>query len=144
VHFGWLACGPQKTEARRTRCPSGFSGREEGVHLMLANPPWRQLRERAEKIPGDKKHVEEFSHRANAWRSSIQHRNALAAGANSTKKWQCGCRFLIDGGRIHAWPFFEAANRFEVMKRSTARPLTVSVVCKTTLPSEVEGAKIHC
>jgi hypothetical protein len=28
-----------------------------GVHLILANPPWRQLQERAEKIPGDKKHV---------------------------------------------------------------------------------------
>jgi hypothetical protein len=28
------------------------------VHLILANPPWRQLQERAEKIPGDKKHVE--------------------------------------------------------------------------------------
>jgi hypothetical protein len=29
-----------------------------GVHLILANPPWRQPQERAEKIPGDKKHVE--------------------------------------------------------------------------------------
>jgi hypothetical protein len=29
-----------------------------GVHLILANPLWRQLQERAEKIPGDKKHVE--------------------------------------------------------------------------------------
>jgi hypothetical protein len=28
------------------------------VHLILANPSWRQLQERAEKIPGDKKHVE--------------------------------------------------------------------------------------
>jgi len=28
------------------------------VHLILANPPWRQLRERAQKIQGDKKHVE--------------------------------------------------------------------------------------
>jgi hypothetical protein len=28
------------------------------VHLILANPPWRQLQERAEKIPGDKKHME--------------------------------------------------------------------------------------
>jgi hypothetical protein len=28
------------------------------VHLLLANLPWRQLQERAEKIPGDKKHVE--------------------------------------------------------------------------------------
>jgi Rod binding domain-containing protein len=30
------------------------------VHLILANPLWRQLRERAEKIPGDKKHAEEM------------------------------------------------------------------------------------
>jgi hypothetical protein len=29
-----------------------------GVHLILANPPWRQLQERAEKILGDKKHAE--------------------------------------------------------------------------------------
>lgn len=28
----------------------------DGVHLILANPPWRQLQEPAEKIPGDKKH----------------------------------------------------------------------------------------
>ena len=28
------------------------------MHLILANPPWCQLQERAEKIPGDKKHVE--------------------------------------------------------------------------------------
>jgi hypothetical protein len=27
------------------------------VRLILANPPWRQLQERAEKIPGDKKHL---------------------------------------------------------------------------------------
>ena len=44
---------------------------------MLANPPWRQLRERTEKIPGDKKHDFElggFSHRVIALRSSIQKR----------------------------------------------------------------------
>lgn len=28
------------------------------VHLILANPPWRQLQERAQKILGDKKHGE--------------------------------------------------------------------------------------
>jgi methylase of polypeptide subunit release factors len=28
----------------------------DGVHLILANPPWRQLQERAQKIQGDKKH----------------------------------------------------------------------------------------
>jgi len=32
--------------------------RWKGVHLILANLPWRHLQERAEKIPGDKKHVE--------------------------------------------------------------------------------------
>ena len=42
-------------EAWRVRCSSRFRG---GVHLVLANLPWRQLQERAEKIPGDKKHVE--------------------------------------------------------------------------------------
>ena len=36
-------------------CSSRFFG--DRVHLILANPPWRQLQERAEKIPGDKKHV---------------------------------------------------------------------------------------
>jgi hypothetical protein len=30
----------------------------DGVHLILANPPWRQLQERAQKIQGDKKHIE--------------------------------------------------------------------------------------
>ena len=53
---------------------------EEGVHLMLANPLWHQLRERAEKIPGDKKHVEGFVHRIIGLRSSMQHRNILANG----------------------------------------------------------------
>jgi hypothetical protein len=48
---------------------------KEGVHLILANPLWHQLRERAKKIPGDKKHVEGFLHRIIALRSSIQHRN---------------------------------------------------------------------
>jgi hypothetical protein len=27
------------------------------VDLILANPPWRELRENAKKIQGDKKHV---------------------------------------------------------------------------------------
>jgi hypothetical protein len=30
----------------------------EEMHLILANLLWRHLQERAEKIPGDKKHVE--------------------------------------------------------------------------------------
>jgi hypothetical protein len=30
----------------------------DGVHLILANLLWRQLQERAQKIQGDKKHVE--------------------------------------------------------------------------------------
>jgi hypothetical protein len=55
---------------------------------MLANPPWRQLRERAEKISGDQKHDHELgggSHRAIVMRSSIQHSNALANGELSER-----------------------------------------------------------
>ena len=47
---------------------------------MLANPPWRQLRVRAEKIPGDQKHDYElrgYSHTLNALHSSIQYKNAF-------------------------------------------------------------------
>jgi hypothetical protein len=47
-----------------------------GVHLMLANLQDSQLRERAGKIPGDKKHVEGFSRRIIALRSSKQYRSA--------------------------------------------------------------------
>lgn len=36
--------------------------------------PWRQLRERAERFQGDKKHAQAFSRRALVKRSSIQHR----------------------------------------------------------------------
>jgi hypothetical protein len=56
---------------------------------MLANPPWRQLRERAEKIPGDKKHDFElggFSHRVIALRSSIQHRKRPGSPALEAKE----------------------------------------------------------
>ena len=42
------------TDSNRRRAFQGW----KGVHLILANPPWRQLRERAQKIQGDKKHVE--------------------------------------------------------------------------------------
>jgi len=45
--------------------------------------PRRRLRERAEKIPGDKKHdpgLAELCHRVSLSRSSIQHRNARAGG----------------------------------------------------------------
>jgi hypothetical protein len=48
---------------------------------MLANPPWRPLRERAEKIPRDKKHDagrRGFSQRTIRSRCPIRHRNALA------------------------------------------------------------------
>ena len=58
---------------------------EEGVHLMLANSPWRQLRGvRAEKIPGDQKHDYElggYSHTLNTLRSSIQNTNTLRASS---------------------------------------------------------------
>jgi hypothetical protein len=44
-----------------------------GVHLILANPPWRQLQERAQKIQGDKKHIEGIFSQVVAARSSEQH-----------------------------------------------------------------------
>jgi hypothetical protein len=54
-------------------------GCEKGVHLILANPPWRQLQERAQKIQGDKKHVEGLSRKVIALRSSIEHRIVFRA-----------------------------------------------------------------
>jgi hypothetical protein len=42
------------TDSNRRRAFQGW----KGVHPILANPPWRQLLERTEKIRGDKKHVE--------------------------------------------------------------------------------------
>jgi hypothetical protein len=45
---------------------------------MLANPLLRWLRERAEKSPGDKKHVKGLFHRVLPLRSSIQHTNTMA------------------------------------------------------------------
>ena len=45
---------------------------------MLANPLWRGLRERAEKSPGDKKHVKGFFHRVLPLCGSIQHTNTMA------------------------------------------------------------------
>jgi hypothetical protein len=52
---GWKSA----TDSNRRRAFQGW----KGVHLILANPPWRQLRERAQKIQGDKKHVQGFSRR---------------------------------------------------------------------------------
>jgi hypothetical protein len=76
-----LACGRirQKRDGLGVRHASQG---EEGVHLMLANPPWRQLRERAEKIPRSEHDYElgGFSHSVIGLRSSIQHRNTLASG----------------------------------------------------------------
>jgi hypothetical protein len=51
------------------------------VHLILAKSPWRQLRERAEKIPGDKKHDPEqagFCHGVIASRSTIRHKSTAS------------------------------------------------------------------
>jgi hypothetical protein len=73
---GRLAHSPSdKTEARRTWCPSRFSGVRRGAS-DAGESPWRQLRERAEEIPGDKKHdpgLRGFSHGVIALRCSIQH-----------------------------------------------------------------------
>jgi hypothetical protein len=75
---GRLAHSPSdKTEARRTWCPSRFSGVRRGAS-DAGESPWRQLRERAEEIPGDKKHdpgLLGFSHGVIALRCSIQHRS---------------------------------------------------------------------
>jgi hypothetical protein len=74
--FGQLL---KKMEARRTQCPSRFPGVWRGAS-DTGESPWRQLRERAEKIPGDKKHdpgLGGFSHGVVALRSSIQHSGAL-------------------------------------------------------------------
>ena len=65
-----------KMEAPRNRCRRASRG-EEGVRLMPANSPWRQLQVRAE-IPGDQKHdyaLRAYSHTLNALRSSIQNTN---------------------------------------------------------------------
>jgi len=80
------ACG----RIRRKRDGLGVrraSQGEEGVRLMLANPPWRQLRERAEKIPGDKKHdagLRGFSQRVVRLRCPIQDRNAFPSASRLT------------------------------------------------------------
>jgi len=55
----------------------------DGVHLILANPPWRQLQERAQQIQGDKKHDRAILSQVIASRSSIQHINVPAAAAKS-------------------------------------------------------------
>jgi hypothetical protein len=51
------------------------------VHLILANPPWRQLQERAQKILGDKKHAEGCSHGVIVPCSSIPHISFLGLPA---------------------------------------------------------------
>jgi hypothetical protein len=64
-HIRWKRHG---LDARRA------SRGKEGVHLMLANPRWRQLRVRAEMIPRDQRHDYElrgYSHTLSAFRSSI-------------------------------------------------------------------------
>jgi hypothetical protein len=80
------ACG----RIRRKRGGRGVRRAYEGgggVGVMLANPPWRQLRERAEKIPGDKKHdagLRGFSQRVVRLRCPIQDRNAFPSASRLT------------------------------------------------------------
>ena len=65
-----------RAEARRTWCPSRFTGVRRDASDARESP-WRQLRERAEEIPGDKKHdpgLRGFSHGVIALRCSIQDR----------------------------------------------------------------------
>ena len=99
-----LACGRIRRK-RYGRSVRHASRGEEGVHLMLANPPWHQLRGRAEKIQGGQKHgckLGEFSHKVTRSRSSLQHRKVLTSGelsqkrkdarpsARQLKSYQCG------------------------------------------------------
>ena len=70
---------PGEEERSATDCVSVTLLRSEGGASDTGESPWRQLRERAEKIPGDKKHdpgLMESSHKVIALRSSIQHRDA--------------------------------------------------------------------
>ena len=98
-------------EARRTQCPSRFSGIKRGAS-DTGESPWRQLRERAEKIPGDKKHdpgLTEFSHRVVARRSSIQHRNAAGSRRKTTRfATVCGTRSLNPRAGIFLFTKFPA------------------------------------
>jgi hypothetical protein len=57
----------------------------DGVHLILANPPWRQLQERAQKIQGDKKHDRAILSQVIASRSSIKYISHLTAAAKPGK-----------------------------------------------------------
>jgi len=76
------------TDSNRRRAFQGW----KGVHPILANPPWRQLQERAQKIQGDKKHVQGFSRRVLVGRSSIKHRIALASSELSEISGQYAVR----------------------------------------------------
>jgi hypothetical protein len=79
------------------------------AHLMRGNRPWRQVRERAEKFPGDRKRdpgLRGFSHGVIALRSSIQHRNAPRARRGSLTKREPAWRSwrLRRAGRRRAAP----------------------------------------
>ena len=76
---GWMRrtaanVAPGQEERSATDCVSVTLLRNEGGASDTGESPWRQLRERAEKIPGDKKHDPElagFCHRAIASHSTI-------------------------------------------------------------------------
>ena len=70
-----VAFGKRKsaTDSKRRRA---FQRWKE-MHLILANLPWRHLQERAEKIPGDKKHLESMlsqSHYVAQFNTNTAHR----------------------------------------------------------------------
>jgi hypothetical protein len=76
------------------------------MHLMLANLPGVSY-ERAEKIPGDKKHdpgLRGFSHRVVALRSSIQHTETSWLAAHCAKNsWTASLARQRKSDQIWRW-----------------------------------------
>jgi RIO-like serine/threonine protein kinase len=61
------------------------------VHLILANPPWRQLQERAQKILGDKKHAERM----------LSRRYCVVQFNTAHKLHRFGCQVPVSLGTRH-------------------------------------------
>ena len=59
------------------------------MHPMLANLPWRHLLERAEKIPGDKKHVESILSQSHFVAQFTTAHNPLNSGRKVAYSGKC-------------------------------------------------------
>jgi len=70
---------------------------------IMGNPPWRQLEERAEKMPGDKKHVEGILSQSQcvAQFNTAQNRlpKRVTASLENVQNEGCGTRILDFGTR---------------------------------------------